>query len=392
MCCNLLIFRIFLFYGILRTMATKSNIDKYIYDLVFSGLEGNTKRIELVSLTLSKYIRKENPDIARKIDEAISLYTLRGSGGMRADAGQDLPTDSETQLQTATLIPPGEKEDNLPILDEMTFSRIESFIEERNKMEFLLSKNIRPSNSILLTGMPGTGKTMLAKYIASNLSKNLIVLDLSASISSLLGKTGHNLKKVIQYAKNTSSVLLLDEFDAIAKRRDDNTDLGEIKRVVNVLLMELEDWPISSILIATSNHPELLDRAIWRRFDHSIQIGLPKQKERVTILKKELEDLFESDKRFDSIVTIIAELLEDKSAADICKYSNNVKRRTYLKDEEPLNSCIYELGLFLTDKKIIGKFCVSAKKLLKNNITIKEISEITGLSIPGVQHYLPKKK
>jgi Cdc6-like AAA superfamily ATPase len=373
-------------------MATKSNIDKYIYDLVFSGLEGNTKRIELVSLTLSKHIRKENPDIARKIDEAISLYTLRGSAGMRADAGQDLPIDSETQLQTASLIPPGEKEDTLPVLDELTFSRIESFIDERNKIEFLLSKNIRPSNSILLTGMPGTGKTMLAKYIASNLSKNLIVLDLSASISSLLGKTGHNLKRVLQYAKNTSSVLLLDEFDAIAKRRDDNTDIGEIKRVVNVLLMELEEWPISSILIATSNHPELLDKAIWRRFDHSIQINLPKHKERVTILKKELADLFENEKRFDSIVEIVAELLDDKSAADLCKYSNNVKRRAYLKNEDPLYSCVYELGLFVTDKKVIGKFCVSAKKLLKNNITIKEISEMTGLSIPGVQHYLTKKK
>jgi Cdc6-like AAA superfamily ATPase len=373
-------------------MATKSNIDKYIFDLVFAGLEGNTKRIELISLTLSKYIRKENPEIAKKIDEAISLYTLRGSSGMRAEGGQGIPLDSETQLQTATLIPPGQKEEIMPILDSSTFTRIESFIEERNKIEMLLSKNIRPSNSLLLTGPPGTGKTMLAKYIASNLEKNLIVLDLSTSISSLLGKTGHNLKRVLQYAKYTSSVLLLDEFDAIAKRRDDNTDLGEIKRVVNVLLMELEDWPISSVVIATSNHPELLDRAIWRRFDHNIQIDLPKQNERKLLLKKELEDLFSEQKKANSIIEIISELLEGKSAADICKYSNNVKRRSFLRNEDPLRSCILELELFVTDKKVIGKVCISAKKLLGSAITIKEIAEITGLSLPGVQHYLSKNK
>lgn len=364
-----------------------SVMDKYLYDLITASLEGNKNRAELVSLNIARTLSKNNPDLAKKIKELLGAYSMRGSSALRTVGVDPLPVDMDTHLEMATITAPQLEAEYCPILPKTTNDRIESFLEERKNASLLLDRNINPSNSLLLIGQPGTGKTLLAHYIASSLGKNLITLDLSASISSLLGKTGHNLKKVLQYARQTSSVLLLDEFDAIAKKRDDNTDLGEIKRVVNVLLMELEDWPPSSVLIATSNHPELLDKAIWRRFDHTIEIPLPELEQIQVLLKRNLGDfLYDSTHGKDDAIMVLAEILIGISAADVCKFSNNVKRRIILRKQESLTSAFHELILFVNEKKVRGKICRIAREKLK--LTIKEISEITGLSIAGVQHHL----
>jgi AAA+ superfamily predicted ATPase len=367
-------------------------LDKFIVDLVSAGLVGDFAKIELVALTLARSVKNENPEIAKKINHIISSFSLSGGSSIRSAGGMPLPTDNDTQIEMATLITPDNILNTPPILSTTTQERIQSFLEERKKIDLLLEKGIRPSTSLLLIGKPGTGKTMLARYIATVLNKNLVILDLSASISSLMGKTGANLKKVIQYAKQNSCVLLFDEFDAIAKKRDDNTDLGEIKRVVNVLLMELENWPVSSIFIATSNHPELLDRAIWRRFDHTIEINIPEQNQRKELLHKEFNDFFENFNFNNSLLDIVSESLQGKSASDICKYANNVKRRVILKEEDPKVSCFYELDLHNADKKIRGKFCIAAKEILGDSITVREIADITGLSPAGVQHHISKSK
>lgn len=373
-----------------NTLNNNSNYNKLIVDLATSSLEGNISKIELVLLSLARSSSKDNPDLSKKIKEIISLYSIRGSSAMRSAGSSPVPIDGETQLEMASIVMPNPELNVLPVLNLLVQEKIETFLEERRKISMLLEKNIRPSNSLLLIGQPGTGKTMLARYIATSLDKNLIVLDLSASMSSLLGKTGHNLKKVLQYAKQSGSVLLLDEFDAIAKRRDDNTDLGEIKRVVNVLLMELEDWPISSVLIATSNHPELLDRAIWRRFDHVIEVPLPGIEQKYFLLQQQMGFIFSNEKESKSILYPAAELLSDKSAADICKFSNNIRRRVILKDENPMISCIQELRAYNSNKKIFGKFCILAKEKLR--LTVREIAAITGLSPAGVQYHLAKNK
>ena len=368
----------------------KSSSKKYIVDLVHAGLTGESKRVELAAISLARSIKNESPDISKSINEAISSFSLSGASAIRNIGASPLLGDNDTQLHMANIFKPNKSQNLPPVLNNDISIRISSFLDERNKIQLLLDKNIKPSTSLLLTGLPGTGKTMLARYIASVLDKNLIVLDLSASMSSLMGKTGANLKKVLQYAKQNASVLLFDEFDAIAKKRDDNTDLGEIKRVVNVLLMELEDWPVSSVFIATSNHPELLDKAVWRRFDHSISIPLPEDSERLLILEKEFSDFLKDTETDKSILKPISELFEGKSAADICKYANNVKRRNVLKDETAFISLFEEIEGFKENKKTTAKFCVFAKDLLGNKITVRELAEITGLSPAGVQYHLKK--
>ena len=94
-------------------------------------------------------------------------------------------------------------------------------------------------------------------------------------MSSFLGKTGNNIRSVLNYASSFPCVLLLDEFDAIAKKRDDDSDVGELKRLVTVLLQSIDEWPATSIMIAATNHAELLDPAVWRRFDNIIKFSTP---------------------------------------------------------------------------------------------------------------------
>lgn len=111
------------------------------------------------------------------------------------------------------------------------------------------------------------GKTLSARYIAAQIDKPLWVLDLTTVMSSLLGKTGNNLRAVFDHAKQNEAVLLLDEIDLIAKRRSDESDVGELKRLVTAILQEVDNWPDTGLLLAATNHPELIDPALWRRFD-----------------------------------------------------------------------------------------------------------------------------
>ncbi|MCW8896864.1 MAG: ATP-binding protein [Flavobacteriales bacterium] len=368
----------------------KANEVGYIVDLIGSGLIGEPKKVELAALSLARSLQKKYPEISKNINQAISSFALNAGASIRSSGASPLPVDHTSQLEMVTLYKPNLEQNHEPILTSSIKEKIDNFLNERNKIDLLLNKNIRPSSSMLLVGPPGTGKTMLAKYIASKLNKNLVVLDLSTSMSSLMGKTGANLKRVLQYAKHNASVLLFDEFDAIAKKRDDNTDLGEIKRIVNVLLMELEDWPVSSVFIATSNHPELLDKAIWRRFDHHLSLPLPKKEERLEILKNELGSFLKDSKTDQSILDPISGLFQDKSPADLCKYANNVKRRSVLNNEATSISLFKEIEGFSEDKKMRAEFCKIAKEALGNKITIRQLAEITGLSAAGVQHHLKK--
>ena len=148
-------------------------------------------------------------------------------------------------------------------------------LDERGAEDKLASLGLAPTRSLLLTGAPGVGKTLTARWIARELNRPLLLLDLSAVMSSFLGRTGNNLRYVLDYAKSVPCVLLLDELDALAKRRDDTIEVGELKRLVTVLLQELDDWPPTGLLVAATNHPDLLDPAIWRRFDLTIEIPLP---------------------------------------------------------------------------------------------------------------------
>lgn len=148
-------------------------------------------------------------------------------------------------------------------------------IEEHQRADILRSHSLEPRHRILLVGPPGNGKTSLAEAVAESLALQFFVVRYDAIIGSFLGETATRLRRVFDYARTTPCVLFFDEFDAVGKERGDENETGEIKRVVTSLLLQVDDLPSYTIVIAASNHAELLDRAVWRRFQLRIELPAP---------------------------------------------------------------------------------------------------------------------
>lgn len=148
-------------------------------------------------------------------------------------------------------------------------------IQEQHRADLLRSHGIEPRHRLLLTGPPGNGKTSLAEALAYELSLPFYVVRYDTVIGSYLGETATRLRKIFDYVRTTPCVLFMDEFDSIGKERGDIHETGEIKRVVSSLLLQMDDLPAYTVVIAATNHPELLDRAVWRRFQIQLTLELP---------------------------------------------------------------------------------------------------------------------
>jgi SpoVK/Ycf46/Vps4 family AAA+-type ATPase len=160
----------------------------------------------------------------------------------------------------------------LPAADQL---QVEEFIEEQRHLVALRAHGLEPRHRLLLTGPPGTGKTTLARVIAGELGMPMHTIQYEAVIGSFLGETSARLGELFRAVTSEPTVLFLDEFDTLAKERGDQHDSGEIKRVVSTLLLQLDALPSHVVLVAATNHEELLDRAAWRRFQLTLALPLP---------------------------------------------------------------------------------------------------------------------
>lgn len=164
------------------------------------------------------------------------------------------------------------------VLPEVTRAAATQLIEEQQRASVLRSHSLEPRHKVLLVGPPGNGKTSLGEAIAESLAVPLFVVRYETMIGSFLGETAGRLKRVFDYARTTPCVLFFDEFDAIGKERGDTHETGEIKRVVTSLLMQIDELPSYVVVIAATNHAELLDRAVWRRFELRLSLPAPTEK------------------------------------------------------------------------------------------------------------------
>lgn len=267
-------------------------------------------------------LRPTEPSLAHRLSEILAVAPTVLSP-LRDLGSAIVPIDADSRLALARNEYPVLVGDP-PILSADLEAKIEQVVAERSHLEALEAKGLGPTQSLLFVGPPGVGKTLSARWLAHRLGRPLITLDLAAVMSSYLGKTGSNIRSLLDYAKSIESVLLLDEFDAIAKRRDDEGDIGELKRLVTVLLQEVDDWPATSLLIAATNHGDLLDPAIWRRFDDVLEFKLPptEQRERAlrTLFGEEAEEVAEW-------IPVLAELWDGRSFSDLTRTIQWIRRR-----------------------------------------------------------------
>ncbi|MGG1519034.1 ATP-binding protein [Paenibacillus oryzisoli] len=190
-----------------------------------------------------------------------------------------IPKDKDTSLDLYEVMSPTSSMKDI-ILSPDQRKIIGNVIKEQENSKKLVEKGFQPTNRLLLCGPPGCGKTLTANVIAHELGLPLVYVRLDGLISSYLGQTSANIRKIFDSVKQQEVVLFLDEFDAIAKKRDDQHELGELKRVVNTLLQNFDSLPSHVLLIAATNHHHLLDPAIWRRFDISVELELPNIEQR----------------------------------------------------------------------------------------------------------------
>lgn len=266
----------------------------YIKDIAKYGLENDQDKL-LSSLNELIDYSKQN----KKVNFAIQLQSVL------KDAIRHHQTSGLTQVGSLKhQIREEDKEVNEFILEKLTSDyrlkdlvvnesvkvELQYFIEEHKKISFLREHNLPVSNKILLHGPSGCGKTLAAYVLAGELEKMMYVIDLGSIVSSKLGETSKNLSKIFRRAASESCIIFLDEFDSLAKIRDYSQDHGEMKRVVNTLLQLFDYLPQDTILIAATNQKDMLDDAILRRIDLSIDLELPNKTQINELVNKVIEN------------------------------------------------------------------------------------------------------
>lgn len=238
------------------------------------------------------------------------------------------------------------------ILSEKIFDILQEIVLENRKQDILAAYNLKPKNKLLFCGPPGCGKTQTAKILSSALGLPLVYVNLTAVFSSYLGQTATNLQKIFTYIEKAEWLVLFDEFDAIARDRDNLNEHGEVKRLVNSLLQLIDNATNQSIFVAATNHEKLLDSAVWRRFDEVIFFDNPTVEQRTALLIRYLSAI-----RYTAInLSTFADRLENATGADIERICSDAIKAVVLRGERTLTADDLEvaIGRFLERQSVIA--------------------------------------
>lgn len=321
------------------TTAEGYMIEKYAIDIA-KIIEGAASQdMEKVCGYAEHLVKKLQADgevaAAQRISDALEPSSAKMMAPAYARGGNGsvakIPVDSDSAIPIADEFHP--KRGSVDIcFDSATADAVVRFLRYFRESSRLAANGIPFVPSMLMHGPPGCGKTLLAKYIASELEMPLITARTDGLISSYLGNTAKNLRMLFEHAMSRPCVLFLDEFDALAKMRDDARELGELKRVVISLLQNIDAMGPDHVLIAATNHEHLLDPAIWRRFAYKLRIDFPDHSSREYMLRRFLGKFAD-----DEIVEIMGSLTDGLSGAQIRDVAGEAVRECVLSADSKLN-------------------------------------------------------
>jgi SpoVK/Ycf46/Vps4 family AAA+-type ATPase len=271
------------------------------------------------------------------------------------------PSDRETSVPLAEIIYDPAAGKPKPIYTETLKLALDAMLNEWKRVDALRAMGVEPSRSCLIYGPPGTGKTLTAFSLASELQLPVVNARIDGLVSSFLGTTARNIANLFAFANRYRCVLVLDEFDALAKMRDDPHEVGEIKRVVNTLLQNLDSraGAGTGLTIAITNHDSLLDSAVWRRFENHIRIDLPDERTRVTMLSTFLLPLVVDD----DVVKTLAFIVGDRSGAYLKNFADALKRVLALGNTSVSSAAIVRAARMLVPRMSVDGEALSPARL-----------------------------
>lgn len=356
------------------------------------AVNGQWDDVRLFVARLIRKYRNKNPELVAQLNAFLRTRPAGRSSMLRhaesvpsaPDIVGALPVDQDSRLSLLKVFEEQEGVEE-PLFSKRVHDVLAQLVNERKHAERLRNQGLPPTKSAIFLGPPGVGKTLTARWIATQLGMPFFVLDLTTVMSSFLGKSGNNLRIAIDYAKTNRCVLLLDEIDAIAKRRSDESDVGELKRLVTVMLQEVEDWPDTGLLLAATNHPELIDRALWRRFDLIVEFDLPDIDAIRASIKRFLGPAYP---RFEQWLDILTYCFEGHSYSHIEKTIQRFRRNLALNissEREILEEYVASQAQYLPQKK--DRIELAAQLTEKTKFSQHAISEITGVSRDTIRKY-----
>lgn len=358
-----------------------------ITKIIEAGLDRDKDKVRSYSVLLAKKLAQDGDVKASQRVE--SILNRKNGGSAITDALVSPPVDQESRLEIVDI----DYQPSLPniVLADSIRERLNDFENTISVKDRLDELGMQFNMSLLLYGPPGCGKTSIAYYLANKLELPLVTARLDTLISSLLGNTSKNLRRIFDYAGKQPCILFLDEFDAIAKARDDKHELGELKRVVNSLLQNIDAYCQNGIMIAATNHQELLDDAIWRRFQTVIEVPRPQYPE-IASMFKQTSKMLDMSMLKPQKLKIVIEQMQGLSYSDIQTLIQNVVKQKLIKGEMQANAIDFlcEIASFKYHSNVSQKQILHY--LLECGIAQRSIAEYFHISQRQVRNCLEVKE
>lgn len=311
----------------------KADIYKRLFKAIFLEDLISLKKIASTIINEERKLgHNKLADSLEKISSSEKPKSIFQNGTVSGNNMTTLPTSKRNNMPLVSYIPREQLKHHM-VLPPNIEDRLLCIEKEYAARERLIQYNLYPKRKILLYGAPGCGKTLSAERLAWNLGLPLLKVRFDSLISSYFGESACNLREVFEYCQREAVVLLLDECDFIAKSRTTNQDVGEMPRIVNMLLMLLDEYNAPGLVVATTNLKIALDEALFRRFDDVIEMPMPTNEEVKKLLKMTLSSMMvDSSVDFDEI----SQRLSNCSAANIVSISQNAAKNCILEGNKTL--------------------------------------------------------